>query len=228
MHRWISESAFVELELPINEIHTLHGSQRRFAQLARWNARTLSATAVGVSLVLVLLFAFPASGRSDAEAALWAALKNGGHVALMRHALAPGTDDPPNFRLDDCSSQRNLSETGREQARAIGARFREHGIENVVVYSSQWCRCLDTARLLDLGEVNPFPGLNSLFRDRRREAAQTAAVWALIHKRPGGPSLVLVTHLVNIAALSDVYLQSGEIVVLRPDGDRLTVLGRIH
>jgi broad specificity phosphatase PhoE len=170
----------------------------------------------------------PAPGRADPETALWAALGNGDHVALLRHAHAPGTDDPPGFRLEDCSTQRNLSETGREQARAIGARFRERGVNNVVIYSSQWCRCLETAKLLDLGKVNPFPGLNSFFRDGSKEAAQTAQVRSLIKKRPKGTSLVLVTHQVNITALSGVSPQSGEIVVVRPDGDDIVVLGRIR
>ena len=184
-------------------------------------------TAVGGLLVLALLLWSPAPGQADLETAVWAALKNGDHVALLRHASAPGTDDPPGFRLDDCSTQRNLSEAGREQARSIGARFREHGIENVVIYSSQWCRCLETAKLLDLGKVNRFPGLNSFFRDGSREAVQTAEVRALIDKRPKGTSLVLVTHQVNITALSGVFPQSGEIVVLRPDGENPTVVGRI-
>jgi phosphohistidine phosphatase SixA len=185
-------------------------------------------TALGGILLLALLLSFPAPGLADMETALWAALKNGDHVALMRHARAPGTDDPPGFRLDDCSTQRNLSEAGREQARSIGARFREHAIENVVIYSSQWCRCLETAQLLDLGKVNPFPGLNSFFRDGSREDTQTAEVRALIKKRPKGASLVLVTHQVNITALSGVIPKSGEIVVLRPDGENLTLMGRIR
>jgi phosphohistidine phosphatase SixA len=186
-----------------------------------------STSIVGI-LLLALLLPAPAPGRADTDTLLWAALKNGDHVALIRHALAPGTDDPPEFRLDDCSTQRNLSEAGREQARSIGARFREHGVENVVIYSSQWCRCLETARLLDLGKVIPFPGLNSFFRDRSREALQSAEVRALVKKRPRGASLVLVTHQVNIIALSGVPPQSGEIVVLRPDGENLTVIGRIR
>jgi phosphohistidine phosphatase SixA len=189
---------------------------------------TPSFTAFGGILLLSLLLSFPAPGRADMETAPWTALKNGDHVALMRHAIAPGTDDPPGFRLDDCSTQRNLSEAGREQARSIGARFREHGVENVVIYSSQWCRCLETAQLLDLGKVNPFPGLNSFFRDGSREDMQTAEVRALIKKRPKGTSLVLVTHRVNITALSGVIPRSGEIVVLRPDGENLTVMGRIR
>lgn len=184
---------------------------------------------IGAILLLALLFPFPAPGLAEpTEAALWAGLKNGDHVALIRHAQAPGTGDPPGFRLGDCSTQRNLSDAGREQARSLGARFRGHGIETAAVYSSQWCRCLETARLLDLGKVVPFPGLNSFFREHRREAGQTAEVRALIGKRPGGTPLVLVTHQVNISALSGVFPQSGEIVVLRADGEDLTVAGRIR
>ena len=180
------------------------------------------------SLLLVLLVCFPGTGRAEQEASLWKALGSGGHVALMRHALAPGFGDPENFRVDDCSTQRNLSETGRQQARDIGRRFRENGVEDVRVYSSQWCRCLDTARLLDLGKVTVFAGLNSFFRDRSREAAQTAQVQALIRQQADGQTLVLVTHQVNITALTGVYPQSGEIVVLRPVGSGFELLGSIR
>ncbi len=183
---------------------------------------------MGVSTLLVLLLTFPASGQSGYEAALWAALASGGHVALLRHALAPGTGDPAGFRLEDCATQRNLSPAGRGQARALGERFRKNGAANVAVFSSLWCRCLETARLLDLGEVTPLPALNSFFRDPSREAAQTAALRRLIRERGGGKSLVLVTHQVNITALTGVFPQSGEIVVVRPEGDGLKVIGHIR
>ena len=124
------------------------------------------------TLVLALLLQLPTPGLADMESASWAALKNGDHVALLRHVHAPGTGDPPGFRLDDCATQRNLSEAGREQARTIGARFREHGIVNVVIYSSQWCRCMETAKLLGLGKVNPLPGVELVF-SRRRPGSRT-------------------------------------------------------
>ncbi len=183
---------------------------------------------MGAILAWALPLLMPAPATAEADAALWAALKAGGHVAVMRHADAPGTDDPPGFRLDDCATQRNLSDSGRRQARAIGARFREHGIREAPVYSSQWCRCLETARLLGLGEVKPFPGLNSFFRDAGPEARQTAEVKALIRELREGPSPVLVTHQVNVTALTGVYPRPGEIVVLRPDGENLAVVGRIR
>ena len=178
---------------------------------------------------LCLLLPFAAARAETGEAALWAALRDGGHVALIRHALAPGTGDPPGFRVDDCATQRNLSAAGRAQARAIGERFRANGIATAAIFSSQWCRCLDTAREMGLGEAVAFPGLNSFFADRGEEAWHTAAARALIAERAHGPlPLVLVTHQVNITALSGVFPASGEIIVMRLDGDTLSLAGRIR
>ena len=178
---------------------------------------------------LALLLPVLAFGADADEAALWKALREGGHVALMRHAIAPGVGDPAGFRLDDCTTQRKLSAQGRAQARAIGERFRANGIATAAVFSSQWCRCLDTARELALGEVVAFPGLNSFFAGRGEEARHTAAVRALIRERAHSPlPLVLVTHQVNITALTGVFPASGEIIVLRVDGDTPSVAGRIR
>lgn len=179
-----------------------------------------------VLAVMPAVGSMPAAG-GEADAALWKALAGGGHVALLRHALAPGTGDPEHFDLDDCATQRNLSAAGRDQARRIGQRFRDHGIRQAAVHSSQWCRCLETARLLALGPVAPLPALNSFFRDRRREPAQTAQLRAFIRASAGPLPLVLVGHQVNITALTGLFPASGEIIVLRPEGDGLTVLGRI-
>jgi len=89
-------------------------------------------------------------------------LHDGGTVLLIRHALAPGIGDPDGFRLDGCATQRSLSDEGRRQARAIGDWLQARGIGQARVYSSQWCRCLETAALLDLGPVTELPALNSL------------------------------------------------------------------
>jgi phosphohistidine phosphatase SixA len=181
------------------------------------------------ALVPTLLALFLAAGPARADEALWAALAEGGHVALMRHALAPGTGDPESFRLDDCGTQRNLDQTGREQARRIGQAFRERGVIVGQVLSSQWCRCLETAKFLALGEVYPFPPLNSFFGDREHAPKQTAVVRALLaNTDPEGPSLVLVTHQVNITALTGIFPRSGEIVVLRLGGpDVFETIGAI-
>ena len=186
-----------------------------------------------LATTLFMLVLLPVSARGAIDGPepshLWAALLDGRHVALMRHATASGIGDPEPFRVDDCSTQRNLSEAGRRQAQAIGERFPANGITRAAGDSSQWCRCLDTARLLGLGEGTPFAGLNSFFRDSGREAASSAAVRAFVAResRPGR-ALVLVTHQVNITALSGVDPAPGEIVVMRVEGNALEAVGRLR
>ena len=86
------------------------------------------------------------------------------NVVFMRHALAPGFGDPAKFKLNDCSTQRNLDQAGRRQARFIGNYMRNHKIVFDTILSSQWCRCKQTADLLDMGSWEEFTGLNSFFR----------------------------------------------------------------
>lgn len=182
--------------------------------------------AVPILILLLLPPSRPGLAR-DAEAA-WSALRQGGHIALVRHATAPGTGDPPGFRLEDCATQRNLSPAGRAQAKAIGANLRWHGVHVDRVYSSQWCRCLETARLLGLGEVVPLPPLNSFFASPESETAQMAELRARLADQPRAGALVLVTHQVVITALTGVVPRSGEIVVARPvAGGGLALVGRI-
>jgi phosphohistidine phosphatase SixA len=177
-------------------------------------------SAIARAVLAAALLVATAPGRADE--ALWAALAAGGHVALMRHAEAPGTGDPENFRLEDCSTQRNLDEAGRDQARRTGEAFRDHGVAIGRVLSSRWCRCLETAELLELGNVEPFAPLDSFFGDRGRGPDQTAAVRALLADADAeGPSLVMVTHQVNITALTGIFPRSGEIVVLRLGGPEI-------
>jgi len=92
------------------------------------------------------------AGHSEQTQHAWASVTDGSAVVLMRHALAPGGGDPVGFKLRDCSTQRNLSDQGRAQAVNIGNTLRQNGINSPMVLSSQWCRCLETARLLDMGE----------------------------------------------------------------------------
>jgi len=168
---------------------------------------------------------------TDAEDRLWSQLQQAEthYFVLMRHALAPGTGDPPNFELEDCSTQRNLSEEGRVQAKRTGEAFQQRDIEVDQVLSSQWCRCLDTAKLMDLGPVKPFPPLNSFFRDRSTQSEQTAAVRQFMQKQEETPGVtVMVTHFVNISALSGSGISSGEMVVMAVNSDnQLEVVGRI-
>jgi phosphohistidine phosphatase SixA len=140
----------------------------------------------------------------------------------MRHALAPGTFDPPGFQPGVCSTQRNLSEEGREQARRIGAWYRERGLAPTAVRSSEWCRCLDTARLA-FGVAEPWPALNSIVRERSTAAAQTQTLRTELARlaqadRPGFE--VWVTHQVNISALAGSSTGSGEAWLLRHEPGR--------
>ncbi len=180
-------------------------------------AKSAKQRAIAAGVLLLSLFA-AAPAAADAPAAAWAALRAGGVVALLRHASAPGTGDPPQFRLDDCSTQRNLSADGRAEARALGERLRAERVRVVRVLSSQWCRCLETARLLGAGPVEPFAPLNSFFARRQDGAAQTDALRASLAEAPAEGVVIMVTHQVNITALTGVFPQAGELVVLRPAG----------
>jgi phosphohistidine phosphatase SixA len=148
---------------------------------------------------------------------------------LIRHAsTVAGLGDPPGFRLENCATQRNLSDAGRAEARRIGAAFRRHGIPVDRVLSSRWCRCLETARLA-FGRVEPWPALDSFFDDRRREPDQTHAVLTVMAEPLGGGNLILVTHQVNITALTGIVPTTGELIVLTPQaGGTVRTTGRIR
>jgi phosphohistidine phosphatase SixA len=174
----------------------------------------------------VLLAAGPTSAQASDLA--WDALSAGGHVALIRHADAPGTGDPPNFVLEDCSTQRNLPRGGQNQAARLGKAFRDNGVSVGQVLSSGWCRCIETA-MIAFGTAEVWPPLHSFFRDASAEAAQTAEVRARVAAWDGLGTLVLVTHQVNITALTDIFPAAGEIIVLAPAADRafgFSIVGR--
>ena len=138
-----------------------------------------------------------------------------GVVFLMRHALAPGMGDPQNFDMNDCKTQRLLSEEGRLQAWMVGEKFRQSGLKSARVKSSQWCRCKETAKLLRLGVVEEIQFLNSFFDTPERERPQTTALRKWLFEQASLSGLILVTHQVNITALTGVVPSSGELVVIR-------------
>lgn len=138
-----------------------------------------------------------------------------GHLVVMRHAIAPGVGDPPGLRIGDCSTQRNLSDEGREQARQIGEQLRAAGLRAADVRSSQWCRCMDTARALGLGPVRELDLLNSFFGDQGARQTQTQALRRWIARADLSRPLVLVTHQVNMTELTGSHAASGEFLVLR-------------
>jgi phosphohistidine phosphatase SixA len=166
--------------------------------------------------------------RAD-EAAAWIALHAGRHVALMRHTDAPGgAGDPPGFRVDDCVTQRNLSAKGRADAQRIGARLRSEGIAVERLLSSPWCRCMDTATLLQLGPVEATSTFGNVVVLSDQREALTAGARAVIDKWAGSGILVVVTHGANIAALTGISPASGEIVVVRKrSGGSSETVGRL-
>ena len=174
----------------------------------------------------MLLLCTPATAVGSE--ALWALLQSGGQVVVMRHAATePGIGDPPGFRLDDCRTQRNLSAAGQEEARRIGAAVQARGVPIGQGLSSRWCRCLETARLA-FGTGEPWLPLDSFFNDRSRDVEQTPIVRQRVGERPTTGNLILVTHQVNIAALTGIAPAAGEMVILTPQGDsRFRLAGRL-
>lgn len=157
---------------------------------------------------------------------LWSTLRAGGVAILLRHAqTVPGLGDPPGFRLGDCATQRNLSEEGRRQSRRIGAALEAQGVRVERVLSSQWCRCLDTARLaFPQHAVEAFPALNSFFDDRSTEPGQTRETRERIASIRPPANVAFVTHHVNILALTGLAVGAGEaVLLLSPD----RILGRL-
>jgi phosphohistidine phosphatase SixA len=170
--------------------------------------------------------------RAEDDAIAWKRLREGGHVILVRHAsTVAGVGDPPNFKIGDCSTQRNLSEAGREESRRLGARLREERVPIGAVYTSPWCRCRETA-MLAFGRAEDWEPLASFFDYPHREAADTESVKKRIagySRRPHGPNVVMVTHNVNVAALTKLSIAQAEMVVVRPDGCcGLKVVGRLR
>ena len=167
------------------------------------------------------------AGADDAADA-WKALRAGGHVALMRHADAPGgVGDPPGFSVDDCATQRNLSEKGRVDAEKIGSRLKGEGIAFEKILSSLWCRCIDTAKLLNLGTVETEATFGNVVVLKDQRQTLTTGARALIARWTAGGNLLVVTHGANIQALTGVWLASGEIVVVKGGSDRNEPVGRL-
>ena len=141
-----------------------------------------------------------------------------GRVLILRHALAPGTGDPEGFRIGDCTTQRNLDDRGRRQAAAMGDWLRSKGVTGARVYSSQWCRCRETAKLMKLGEVTDLPALNSFFQRWEEKDARIQALRRFLAAQTMDDTLIiLVTHQVTITALTGVFPASGTGVLVQLD-----------
>lgn len=180
-----------------------------------------------LSLCALIAVLAPSAAAADDEG-VWNLLKSGGQVVLMRHAVTtPGVGDPPGMRVEDCATQRNLTDEGRRHAKAIGEVLRARGVEFDRVLSSPMCRCLETARLafgrVDVTQsaVNPRAGIE----DRPRQAREMRNL--ATQKRHGG-NVVLVSHGTTIAAVTGMDTEPGEMLVITPHGDgHFEVRGRL-
>jgi broad specificity phosphatase PhoE len=160
-----------------------------------------------------LLALLPSAALADE--ALWSLLKRGGQVVLMRHAVTtPGVGDPPGFRLDDCSTQRNLTDYGRLDAKRVGAAFRARGIVIESVLSSPWCRCIETANLA-FGKAEVSTALSNLFTHPENRDRQVREMRELMNVPLAG-NRVLVSHGATIVALTGVSLDTAEMVIVTP------------
>ena len=181
---------------------------------------------IALMAALVLPLWAPAAQAQD----FWALLKKPGAIILLRHSNAPA--EPPDADLENlknCKTQRNLDEAGREQARRIGDEFRKRGIKQARIYSSQYCRALETARLTKLGPVTELAALNQAFYTQPvvlREG--TAKVTQFMKTLRGKGLAVLVSHVSNIQSIAGVQLDSGEMAVAQLDtSGEVAVGGRL-
>ena len=177
------------------------------------------------AVIALLLWANWASADTDMA---WSALREGRAALLMRHASAPGIGDPAGFLLGDCTTQRNLDERGRIQAQRWGDLLRAKAITHPRVFSSRWCRAMETAELLRFDSVEALPTLDSFFVKNGQRNTQTQELRTFLNSLQGSPAAVLISHQVNITALTGIVPRSGEALVLElPVTDSPKILARV-
>jgi len=170
----------------------------------------------------VLLFQFNYSFANDE---VIESLKEGNKLIFIRHALAPGNGDPENFELQNCSTQRNLDDIGIQQSKRIGLIFKKNEIKIDKIYSSEWCRCKDTAKYA-FNDFKTFDALNSFYdiRFAANEDKQIKDFYEFIDNIESKNNIVFVTHYVVIGAILNIGTSSGEIVVTDKN---LNIIGSI-
>jgi phosphohistidine phosphatase SixA len=184
-----------------------------------------------LAIITALLISLLGQSAMANEEAIWDKLQGTnpkGYVLLLRHTIAPGVGDPENFKLNDCSTQRNLSQLGRDDAKAVGDWIKRRDIKISRVESSRWCRAKETAQLLGIGKVRLNSNLDSLFESADpAKAIQTVRVKKqIVDWRNKSGLLVLVGHFINIGAVAGVGVGSGEGVLVKADSKgKITVVG---
>jgi phosphohistidine phosphatase SixA len=154
-------------------------------------------------------------------------LQSSEYVWLMRHTLAPGVGDPANYSLEDCKTQRNLNSEGKSQAVFVGEWLKKQGVKNAEVHSSVWCRCKDTAALLNFGEYKVEPALASFFDDMSKAKESNLKLQRFVAgkiKSKGDKALIMVTHHVNILEFMGENIASGDMVLAKvnPKGELIS------
>lgn len=166
-----------------------------------------------------------------AQTDLASAMQDGQHILLMRHADAPGYGDPRGYQLAQCSTQRNLGEAGKRQAQLTGEWLIKQGIAKAQVYSSPWCRCFDTANLLNKGAVTKEVALGSFFDDMSQSKKHTNDLAKLIQgeriKYPKAP-IIMVTHHVNIESFTGKVLNSGDMILVKVNSSGQAVSHKLY
>ena len=167
-----------------------------------------------LKFLLVIFISLTASVKADLNKILINQMEDGEKLIFIRHAYAPGSGDPNNFNLNDCSTQRNLSEEGRKQAKFIGNFFRKNKIEIDKVLSSEWCRCKETAKIAfkDFSTENFLNSFYSLKYAKNKDK-QIKALKNYIKNYKSKKNLIFVTHYVLISEVLNYGPSSGEIVV---------------
>ncbi|MFN4090493.1 MAG: histidine phosphatase family protein [Alphaproteobacteria bacterium] len=182
---------------------------------------------LATALIIAFAAIFPVRAAETAfDTALLA--RDEGLLVLYRHALAPGVGDPAGFDPRDCATQRNLDAAGRAQARRMGDRLREAGLKSPRIFTSRWCRSRDTARLLGFGQPEELPALDSFFQQAGEATERTRALRDFIAGLPSdSPTIIMVTHQVNITALTGVFPASGAGVVAAGgrNGEEISLMG---
>jgi phosphohistidine phosphatase SixA len=198
----------------LNIMNNLNTARRHFLQ---------GSAGAGAGLVLTSMGASSGAWANDTLAQLW---RREGGVLMIRHASTEsGLGDPPEFALGQCQTQRNLSESGRQESRDMGRWMQAQPVKPDAVLSSQWCRCQDTARLA-FGAYEDWPALNSTFDGQGDPAAQQKALRARLLAMPKGQREVWVTHQVIMTALTGAYPEMGEGFLVDRQG-RLLARGRV-
>lgn len=166
-----------------------------------------------ISIITALSFSAFANNQTEKLTSL---MKGNGYLLMIRHAKAPGFGDPSNIKIGDCSTQRNLNNEGKLQATKTGEVLKQNNIQASAIFSSQWCRCLETAKLLDMGEVKELPSLNSFFEKTQNKEPNLKALRSFINSQDINKKLIImVTHQVTISAISGEYVSSGDGILLK-------------